>query len=217
MAVETERQTILPLRTAVRIAWRNIRVRWWRSMLVTSGIVLSLAFLTYVLYSGSMVRHAAALGTVSQVGTVDSIPGGESEDTNIRIQTYWMIGLALLISFVGILNAMVMNVTERFREIGTMKCLGALDSLIIKLYLIESMFQGLGGTMAGIITGCVLALGEGWIIYGSRALLLVPIGELVGIVGTSLIAGVMLSVGGALYPAWVAAKMKPVDAMRSEM
>ena len=37
------------------------------------------------------------------------------------------LGLALLVAFVGILNAMLMSVTERFREIGTMKCLGALD------------------------------------------------------------------------------------------
>lgn len=217
MAVVTERQTILVLRKAVRIAWRNIRVRWGRSMLVTTGIVLALAFLTYVLYSDLIAHHAAAVGTTAGIETAGGEAAVESGDADSRIQTYWMIGLALLISFVGILNAMVMNVTERFREIGTMKCLGALDALIIKLYLIESIFQGLGGTIAGIAAGAVLALAEGWAVYGSGAFSAVPAGDLVRIVATSLIAGVLLSVGGALYPAWVAAKMKPVDAMRSEV
>ena len=48
----------------------------------------------------------------------------------------------MLVAFVGVLNAMLMSVTERFREIGTMKCLGALNSFIVKLFLIESLFQG---------------------------------------------------------------------------
>ncbi|MDP7639559.1 MAG: ABC transporter permease, partial [Candidatus Hydrogenedentes bacterium] len=128
--VEMQRQKILPLRRSINISWKNIRVRWGRSMLVTCGIVLALAFLTYVLYSDAMLRHAIEHGSPSlrevlRKAGVLSI----AESADSRIQTRWMVGLALLISFVGILNAMVMSVTERFREIGTMKCLGALDSL----------------------------------------------------------------------------------------
>lgn len=187
-------------------------------MLVTCGIVLALAFLTYVLCSDALLRYAVergspALQEVLRESGVLSI----AESSDSRVQTRWMVGLALLISFVGILNAMVMSVTERFREIGTMKCLGALDSLIIKLYLIESMFQGLGGTLIGILFGLVLALLEGFGAYGSETLGLVPLLVFVRIVTTCLVAGVLLSVGGALYPAWVAARMQPVDAMRQEV
>jgi ABC-type lipoprotein release transport system permease subunit len=187
-------------------------------MLVTCGIVLALAFLTYVLYSDAMLRHAIEHGSPSlrevlRKAGVLSI----AESADSRIQTRWMVGLALLISFVGILNAMVMSVTERFREIGTMKCLGALDSLIIKLYLIESIFQGLGGTLIGILLGLALALLEGFGAYGSEAFGLVPLLVLARIVTTCLLAGVLLSVGGALYPAWAAARMQPVDAMRQEV
>ena len=53
---------------------------------------------------------------------------------------------------VGIINAMLMSVTERIREIGTMKCLGALDAFILKIYFIEAALQGLIGT----------AMGTGW-------------------------------------------------------
>src|SRR5207245_11646074 len=86
------------------------------------------------------------------------VPTTATEISNDRIQTRWLIGLALLVAFVGILNAMLMSVTERFREIGTMKCLGALDGFIIKLFLLESLFHGVIGTIVGIVLGIGLSL-----------------------------------------------------------
>ena len=88
----------------------------------------------------------------------NGVPTGDERDPQRRIQTNWLIGLALLVAFVGILNAMLMSVTERFREIGTMKCLGALDSFIVKLFLIESFFQGGAGTVAGHPLGLLLSI-----------------------------------------------------------
>jgi hypothetical protein len=215
---EMERQVRLPLGKATRIAWRNIRVRWWRSFLVTLGIVLALAFLMYVFYSDGMRTSVIEYGSQALKDQLRKAEVPLEMDTeDARVQTRWMVGLALLISFVGILNAMILNVTERFREIGTMKCLGALDSLIIKLYLIESLFQGLGGTIVGIILGFVLAFVEGLATYGLEGVFLVPAASLLRYVGICVLAGVALSVGGALYPAWLAAKMEPVDAMSSEV
>jgi ABC-type lipoprotein release transport system permease subunit len=98
-----------------------------------------------------------------------------------------------------------------------MKCLGALDSLVIKIYLMESMFQGLGGTLLGILIGAILALSEGVMTYGAEMATVVPLGIVVRNVGICVVAGVLLSVGGALYPAWMAAQMEPVDAMSSEV
>ena len=128
-----------------------------------------------------------------------------------------MVGLALLVSFVGILNAMLMSVTERFREIGTMKCLGAMDALIVRLFLFESLFQGAFGTTVGITAGLALAGLQGLAAYGGEAWRLVPPAELLRIVGLCFAAGLTLTIVGALYPAWRAARMEPVDAMRSEV
>lgn len=218
MPVSAERQIQLPFRKAVRIAWKNIRVRLWRSMLVTFGIVLALAFLMYVSYSDALQRYALEVGSEELLEILQGRGAVvESNNTDSIIQTRWMVGLALLISFVGILNAMVLNVTERFREIGTIKCLGALDSLVIKLYLIESAFQGLAGTVLGIAIGGVLALAEGWLMYGDAALTIVPLATTLRILCMCTAAGFVLSIGGALYPAWLAAKMEPVEAMRSEV
>ena len=69
----------------------------------------------------------------------------------------------------------------------------------------------------GILLGLALALLEGFGAYGSEAFGLVPLLVLARIVTTCLLAGVLLSVGGALYPAWAAARMQPVDAMRQEV
>jgi len=51
--------------------------------------------------------------------------------------------LSLLVCAVGIVNAQLMAVTERFREIGTMKCLGALDRFVLRLFILEAGMQGL--------------------------------------------------------------------------
>lgn len=134
-----------------------------------------------------------------------------------RTKTNWLLGLALMVAFVGILNAMLMSVTERFREIGTMKCLGALDSFIIKLFLIESLFQGAVGTVLGLILGLGMSLAGAYSGYGLFAFINLPIGEIAIVALVCLAVGVALTVGGAVYPAWQAARMQPIEAMRADV
>jgi predicted outer membrane lipoprotein len=133
-----------------------------------------------------------------------------------KLQQRWLLGLALLVAFVGILNAMLMSVTERFREIGTMKCLGALDSFIVKLFLIESLFQGVVGTLIGIILGLLVSLAVAGLNYGGYAFMNVQWAEIGTAVGYSAVIGVVLTVCGAIMPAWQAARMHPIEAMRVE-
>jgi putative ABC transport system permease protein len=126
------------------------------------------------------------------------------------------VGLALMVAFVGILNAMLMSVTERFREIGTMKCLGALDAFVVRLFVIESLFQGVAGTTVGVVAGLVLSLIGVVHHYGAAALRELPVGRLTIDVLVCLAVGVGLTVAGAVYPAWEAARMQPIEAMRVE-
>lgn len=208
----------LPLRKVVQIAWRAIKVRIWRSLLVVSGIILAISFLTYILCSDGLLRNVAAHGSPQLVDQLTKAGTLNQENAaNQRIQTYWMVGLALLISFVGIVNAMLMSVTERFREIGTMKCLGALDTFVLRLFLLESAFEGTLGSALGLIIGLVLGYAEGFSAYGSDVWHLLPLNELGIIVVGCYVAGVVLTVVGALYPAYEAARMTPVMALRSEV
>ena len=217
-SAQIRRQIQLPFRNAVRIAWQNIRVRLGRSLLVTSGIILALAFLTYILCSDAVMAHVAGNAPQHLVeklradGTLADL-----DDADARVQTWWLVGLALLVSFVGIFNAMLLSVTERFSEIGTMKCLGALDSLIVKLFLLESLFQGAIGTTIGVTIGLALVLIEGLSACGGLLWGLVPYGRLALLSGLCLLVGTALTVIAALYPTWRAARMQPVDAMRTEV
>lgn len=215
---EMQKIIILPYRKILQIAWRGLRIRLVKTFLVTCCIALALTFLTYVSSSNEMASHVVELGSdalqqrLAREGLLEQLMGSEQ-----RSQTAWMLGIALMISFVGIVNAMLISVTERFREIGTMKCLGGLDSFIVKLYLLESLFQGIVGTLLGMGLGLVLAYAEGIGRFGGEALRLLPAVTVMKILGGTFCAGVVLTVVGALYPAWRAAKMEPVDAMRTEV
>ncbi len=213
---EMEQISILPYRKVLTIALRGLRIRLAKTFLVTCCIALAVAFLMYILCSNGMTSHIADRASdalqqrLARQGLLEQFQSVEQQS-----QTAWMLGIALLISFVGIVNAMLISVTERFREIGTMKCLGGLDSFIVKLYLIESLLQGMVGTVAGLFLGLALAYLEGLSRFGSETWVLVPGGTLVIYAAITFGCGILLTTAGALYPAWRAAKMEPVDAMRS--
>jgi hypothetical protein len=131
-----------------------------------------------------------------------------------KVRENWLMVLALVVAFVGIWNAMLMSVTERFREIGTMKCLGALDSFIFKLFLIEAAMAGFLGTVLGVAVGLVLAMLKLWSDFGAQAFGFLPWGGLGLSVLSAIGVGTVLAVLGALFPALIAARMEPVVAMR---
>jgi len=232
------RQVSLPLSQAVEIAYKNIRLRLSRSLLVTSGIVLAMAFLMSILCTDAVhhglraflaspqsaqvapsVAGKAQLSPRQQlIGLMDAkgVASSAAEAESGRMQTRWLLGLALAVAFIGILNAMLMSVTERFREIGTMKCLGALDGFIVKLFLIESLFQGIVGTILGVSLGLALSLVAASVSFGRFTWANLPAGTIAINAIWCLMIGVFLTVAGAVYPAWQAARMQPIDAMRVE-
>ncbi len=128
----------------------------------------------------------------------------------------WLAALALLVCFVGIVNAMFMTVQERFREIGTMKCLGALDSFIVKIFLVESAMLGLIGTLFGMVIGLVLSVLRQWAVYGGAMWRYLSPGSLVLAAIMAVAVGLILSTLAAIFPARKAARMEPVEAMRIE-
>jgi len=142
----------------------------------------------------------------------------EQEQLRERYRLVWILSIALLVTVMGISNAMLMSVTERFREIGTMKCLGARSSFIRRMFLIESGFMGFCGGLAGALLGCLFAIALQAVSYGP-ALVLASINylALAGVIGGTLVCGILLSVVAALYPAAVAARMTPAAALRSNV
>lgn len=209
----TEKQISLPLSKAIEISFRSLKIRFWRSLITIGGIFFGIAFLMSILTS-SAINQALLEGGSSQVRAVLEQKGTDAEAATQQI---WLVTLSLLVCAVGITNAMLMSVTERYREIGTMKCLGALDKFIIQLFLLESAFQGLVGSLGGVILGCLFMTGSMMSTYGSEPLAVFPVLEVLKFGLYSLGAGLILSIVGALYPAYRAAQMPPADAMRTEV
>ncbi len=130
-----------------------------------------------------------------------------SEDLDIFLVL--MTGIGVSIAFVGIVNTMLMSVTERFIEFGVLKANGWSNGDVLRLISFESGLLGLGGG----VTGCTL----GWIAthavnahWPTRIYLYAGPRLLAGSVCFSIVLGVL----GGLYPAIRASRMMPMDAIR---
>jgi len=218
-----ERQIILPWGKALEISIKSLMIRFWRSLITMSGVILAIAFLMSVWTSSTILgelKQAAQGETVEAMQVKELLTKNKVELTGgkggIEAKNIWLICLSLLVCVVGIVNAMLMSVTERIHEIGTMKCLGALDGFIIRLFFLESSFQGIIGTAAGIVLGLIASILSELISYRGYVFEYFPAGGVVLAATYTLVIGTLLSVFAAIFPAYRAAKMQPVEAMRVE-
>ena len=194
-------QISLPWSKAVQIAMNSLKIRFWRSMITGAGIFLGIAFLCF---SGAPILVLASQHKLA--------PGPE---LNRQI---WLVVMALLVCTVGITNSMLMSVTERFREIGTMKCLGALDSLIVRLFLIEALFMGFVASFGGWVLGFVSIFFVRWATMGwMDGVRPLNAGIVLGSLLLSVLIGGLLTLFAALLPAQRAAQMPPAAALRTEV
>jgi hypothetical protein len=133
-----KRQVKLPWAKAIEFALTSIKIRFWRSMITAGGVFLGIAFLASVL-------------------TGKAIAGPNAEASEIA-RMNWLVALSLIVCAVGITNSMLMSVSERFREIGTMKCLGALNEFVVRIFMIEAVLMGVIASSLGWVVGTVLIL-----------------------------------------------------------
>jgi putative ABC transport system permease protein len=119
-------------------------------------------------------------------------------------------GISLLVGGIGIMNIMLVSVTERTREIGVRKALGALKRDILIQFLIEALFLSLIGGSVGIALG--------WTLSTVVANFIEDISPLLDVSTIFLAVGFSLAVGliFGIYPAWRAANLQPIEALRYE-
>lgn len=190
-----ERQISLPFNQAFKIALRNITIRLGRATITGAGTMLGIAFLMSVFASGLALQAKGVTQTAAQ-----------------EQKALWLVIMSLLVCFVGITNSMLMSVTERYKEIGTFKCLGALDNFIVKLFLIESALLGFFGSIIGALVGLLFVMLTNLGVLGR-----LDWGLLLLYFLACVVIGTVLSVAAAVPPALRAAKMQAVDAMRTEV
>jgi hypothetical protein len=221
------RQVVLPFRKSLEISLRSLQVRFLRSLITVASLVLAVAFLSSMLtgtdVAAGLWRSGDPALRAALVGAGYDSPqstAGDPADRNLAPGTSpkerWIVVLSLLVCTVGIVNAQLMAVTERFREIGTMKCLGALDRFVLRLFLLEAGMQGLAGSLVGALAGLAIGLGTGLVRFGLAAVARVSVADLGWTLCLSVLVGSGLSLVGVIYPAIVAARMRPVEAMRAQ-
>jgi len=162
--------------------------------------------------AANLIAHKSIGNTKLASGDYILIP-----DRNSKYRMFWLVVMSLLVCTVGISNSMLMAVTERFKEIGTMKCLGALDSFVVILFLFESGMLGICASVLGWVIGfasMVLIAGtsKGWDIVATMSAV-----DVLKTFGWSVAIGMILTLCATIAPAWRASKMPAAMALRSEI
>ncbi len=199
MPSKEKREIIFPISEAFRFSLESIRKRFTRALITALSIVLGISFMVVLLTMAAILR----------------VVGGGG----VEAYQYWMAIIAILVCGVGIINSMLMSVTERYKEIGTMKCLGATDGNILEIFLIESALLGLLGGVIGSVIGWLAGIlinglqpGIGWSVVFQ-----VPMGTYLYNFGLAIVVAFGVSIAAAAYPAYVGAKLSPADALRYEV
>lgn len=139
-----------------------------------------------------------------------------TEGNNAFIMSVGVI--ALVVGAVGIVTTLYNSVTERIKEIGTMKAIGAKSSSILILFLVEALLIGIIGGSVGIIAGIIVGHGLSSIlsppVIGSRSGI-EPVYYVADLVKVWLLS-ITLSVVAGILPAWKASKLSPLVALRRE-
>ena len=163
----------------------------------------------------SVISATAILGIISSVFSI------------IELFLGGIAAISLIVAGVGIMNIMIVSLMERTREIGILKALGTKGRTVLLIFLCEAVIIGLMGGTIGVGLGWVLAnivavvFRGGGVFMGNQAnagtggMTITPILTPAVFLG-AVAFGVGVSVVFALYPAWRASKLKPVDALRYE-
>lgn len=144
-----------------------------------------------------VVSAASAQEMIGEVtGTIEAVLSG-------------IAAISLVVAGVGIVNTMTVSVSERTKEIGTMKAIGAQNLDVLFIFLAESGYTGLAGGFLGGAFGFLLGIVVGGFIG-------LPVTLDYGLWGMVTLFAVLTSVLAGAWPAWSAANLNPVEALRHE-
>src|SRR5450631_2986318 len=130
-------------------------------------------------------------------------------DKTLTVLLAGIAAISLLVGGIGVMNIMLVSVTERIREIGLRKALGATPRIVRRQFLVEASTLGLCGGVLGIALGMV---GAQVLPHFLNQPVTIPPVAGIGALGVALIIGIVAGV----YPASRAARLAPIDALRSE-
>jgi putative ABC transport system permease protein len=175
----------------------------------TSTKALSAAYqeATAVLLSLHGVTATEADFTISSQQSL--LETATSTDRTLTILLGGIAAISLLVGGIGVMNIMLVSVTERVREIGLRKALGATPRAVRRQFLVEASVLGLAGGLVGVAIGVAGAFLLPHLI--SQPVLISPLA-----LGGAVVVALGIGIGFGVYPASRAARLAPIDALRSE-
>ncbi|MDD1671600.1 MAG: ABC transporter permease [Methanomicrobiales archaeon] len=152
--------------------------------------------------------------TVNVLDTRAILEGILSAFNQIKIFTTAIGGISLIVAGVSIFNVMMMSVTERTKEIGVIRSIGTQKSEVLKMFLDEAIILGLIGSLVGGVLSFAGGYAVSQIMLQTTEYLFVP-SSLINIL-YGMLFGVVTSLLSGIYPAWKAANLNPIEALRHE-
>lgn len=126
-----------------------------------------------------------------------------------------LAGISLLVGGVGIMNVLLASVTERTREIGVRRAAGATRGTILRQFLTESVVVTSVGATLGVGLGIAVAALAAWYIRRTNQGMVLP-SVSVSTLAVAALSSIAIGLIFGLYPAWKAARLRPIDALRAE-
>jgi putative ABC transport system permease protein len=203
---------IVPLRVAAQRLFGGAARTSVSTIYVEAGSPSTLSAAYQEAQTELLALHSSATTTSADftITTQQSLlSAATSVDKTLTVLLAGIAAISLLVGGIGVMNIMLVSVTERIREIGLRKALGARPRVIRRQFLVEASVLGLAGGVLGVLIGLVGAkiLPH----FVSSSVTLSPTAS----VGAIAIA-VAIGVGFGTYPAARAARLAPIDALRTE-
>lgn len=191
-----------PYSVATRLSFNGNISKYFVSAINTDNIDYTVSIIEKALYDAYGSDDAYRVTSMtSMIEQVDEMTG------SIAAVLVGIAGISLVVGGIGIMNIMLVSVTERTREIGIRKALGARRKNIMQQFIIEAATTSAMGGILGIIFGIFMAFAAGKILGMSVIIS-------VGAVAIAFSVSVGIGVIFGYFPANKAAKMRPIDALR---
>ncbi len=140
-------------------------------------------------------QFASIVGSIT--GFIGAVAGG-------------MVSIALLVGGIGIMNIMLVSVTERTREIGVRKSVGATQHSLLTQFLVEASLLSVMGGVVGLVLGYAVSAMLSYAFLG--AVFAIPLWAFI----CAFVVPAAIGIGFGLYPAWKASKLDPIECLRYE-
>ncbi len=217
---KNNRPGFLPVMRVLEISWHNIIRRKRRSFISIIITTLAISFIMPVIAHRAIIRRSKISTPphiIARVQKPEASAAGKLFVKHLgKIRDVWLLVIAVIMSMLWLAKSSLESFSRRFKEIGIMKCLGALNTHIFQLFFVEMLIQNLIAMIFGVILGMAFTFIPLYFVLGPDIWFGFPLLNLSFFIFLSLLITIVVSAGGVIYPAFLAIRAAPIDIIRVE-